>query len=308
MTLSRGSETYFDVVTFGPHHHVHVHKCRAQQTMTALAQRQPTVVARKSKMTYGKLVERILTFRRMGVSFAPDLVPLADARLEDLKSFWTGQQQLEEEGSAKRMAVFGDASASMQTAIEAASIFASMVSVCFDAELSFFGADLVPSPHEKPQNVHEALEVSTKVRAAGGTSLAAALWPYYANRKKMDMFIMVTDEGENTKKEGYMFAPLLKKYRDEINPDVKLVVVRVGRGCIHFQNSLKVNEIAHKTVIVDGERPDHAKFDALLGQLALMASRKVIGDDDVILIDHDDDESKTATGDSNSETDDFVVV
>jgi len=228
------------------------------------------MATKKSKVTYGKLVERILTFRTMGVSFADELLPLADARLEELRSFWCRGDR------PTKMAVFGDASSSMQTAIEAATIFASMVSVCFDGELSFFGSDLIPSPCEKPKNVRDALHVCNKVRAWGSTSLAAALWPYYESKKKMDVFVMVTDEGENTPKNGHSFAGLLAKYRREVNPDVFLVVVRVGCGERSFQQDLERNEIHHRTVILDGERPDHAKFDALLGQLALLSSNRTV--------------------------------
>jgi hypothetical protein len=132
-----------------------------------------------SKVTYGKLVERILTLRRKKANLvAEKLVPIAERRLKQLQSLWDlGLIR-------KKVAVFGDASASMQNAIEAAAIFASMVSVCFDGELSFFRADLLASPYAKPSNVHEALQVCEQIRADGTTSLASALWPYYANNIK----------------------------------------------------------------------------------------------------------------------------
>lgn len=236
-------------------------------------------------MTYGKLVERILTFRKLGVSFAEDLLPVADARLEQLKSVWgnhtataTGMNDGIPTKTSKthRVAVFGDASSSMSRAIEAASIFASMVSVCFDAELSFFGWGLVRSPHPKPRNVQEALEICDKVRASGCTCLAAALWPYFESKTKMDLFVMVTDEEENTNHEGYNFAALLAAYRRTVHPDAKLVVVRVGRGCRRFQGTLREHGIDYKTVVVDGERPDHAKFDALLGQIAMIMDPTIV--------------------------------
>jgi len=219
-----------------------------------------------SKLTYGKLVERLLTFEKMNVSFAKDLFPLATSRLGALKEYW------KEDGDSSKVAVFGDASSSMQLAIEASTIFASMVAACFDAELSFFSSGLVKSPHEKPQTVGETLEVCKKIRASGCTSLAAALWPYYTNKVVMDTFVLVTDEEENTQCHGYMFARLLAKYKEQVNENVNLIVVRVGRGDARFQEDLKCNGIDYKVVGIDSTRPDLAKFDALLGQVHMMSS------------------------------------
>lgn len=226
-----------------------------------------------SKVTYGKLVERILTLRRKKANvLAEMLVPIAERRLKQLQSLWDLGL------TRKKVAVFGDASASMQNAIEAAAIFASMVSVCFDGELSFFRSDLLSSPHAKPSNVHEALEVCEQIHADGTTSLASALWPYFVDRIRMDIFVMVTDEMENTEKNGFMFASLLALYTEIVNPDVCLVIVCVGTGCPRFRESLALRGINYKVVQVDGARPDHAKFDALLGQLALLSTARVQND------------------------------
>jgi hypothetical protein len=229
----------------------------------------------KSKMTYGKLVERILTMRSIDVSFAEQLVPMAQVRLMRLRAFWNSGCSAQK----SKVAVFGDASSSLQTAIEATTIFANMVSVCFDGELSLFASDLVESPHVKPNNVHRALEVSTKVRASGATSLAAALWPYYNKEIVMDMFVMVTDEEENTPKNDYNFASLLAAYKKKVNPDVSLVVVCVVQGDWQFRQELPNNGIDYKVVQMDGARPDHAKCDALLGQLALLSLKNDFAND-----------------------------
>eukprot|EP00551_Chaetoceros_affinis_P010650 CAMPEP_0203672868 /NCGR_PEP_ID=MMETSP0090-20130426/9608_1 /ASSEMBLY_ACC=CAM_ASM_001088 /TAXON_ID=426623 /ORGANISM="Chaetoceros affinis, Strain CCMP159" /LENGTH=630 /DNA_ID=CAMNT_0050538303 /DNA_START=54 /DNA_END=1946 /DNA_ORIENTATION=+ len=255
-----------------------------------------------SKLTYGKLVERLLTFQKMNVSFAKDLVPLATSRLGALKEYWK-----EDEGDSSKVAVFGDASSSMQLAIEASTIFASMVAACFDAELSFFSSGLVKSPHEKPHTVKETLEVCKKIRANGCTSLAAALWPYYSNKIVMDTFVLVTDEEENTQCNGYMFAPLLAEYKKHVNEDVNLIVVRVGRGDTNFQQSLGRNGINYKVVGIDSTRPDLAKFDALLGQVHMISSssRKIKEQtcDNKSL-----DSTVMVVDDEDQHQDDFVVV
>mmetsp|Transcript_11208 Transcript_11208/g.16445 ORF Transcript_11208/g.16445 Transcript_11208/m.16445 type:complete len:231 (-) Transcript_11208:110-802(-) len=230
----------------------------------------------------------------MGVRFADDLLPLADASLEELRSCWKG------ENLNRKVAAFGDASSSMQSAIEAATIFSSMVSVCFEGELSFFSSDLVASPHKRPANVHETIEVCRKVKACDCTSLAAALWPYFENKIIVDMFVMVTDEYENYPKNGYDFAELLSEYKQEVNPDVVLVIVCVGKGDTRFRNSLLRNDIESKLVEVDGARPDHSKFDALLGQLALLSQHGLIDEiEDHPLVDNREGKEDHA---------DFVIV
>ena len=168
--------------------------------------------------------------------------------------------------------MFGDASSSMQAAIEAATIFASMVSACLSGELSFFNGNVVPSPHDQPQTVRETLRVCHQIRACGCTSLASALWPYYQKAKVVDLFVMVTDEEENTRFQGHMFADLLAKYRQDVNPQVQLIVVTVGNGDGRFRTSLASQEIEYKTVTIDGTRPDLTKFDGLVGRLAAMSN------------------------------------
>lgn len=262
-------------------------------------------VLTSSKLTYGKLVERLLTFQKMNVSFAKDLVPLAASRLGALKEYW------DEDGADKsKVAVFGDASSSMQLAIEASTIFASMVAACFDAELSFFSSGVVKSPHEKPHTVEETLEVCKKIRASGCTSLAAALWPFYSNKVVMDTFVLVTDEEENTQCNGYMFARLLAEYKKHVNEDINLIVVRVGRGDVSFQQDLKRHGINYKVVGIDSTRPDLAKFDALIGQVHMMSSSLRKGKeescedesvDSTMMVVNDDEMHQNGT-------DDFVVV
>eukprot|EP00542_Grammatophora_oceanica_P020324 CAMPEP_0194033822 /NCGR_PEP_ID=MMETSP0009_2-20130614/6345_1 /TAXON_ID=210454 /ORGANISM="Grammatophora oceanica, Strain CCMP 410" /LENGTH=611 /DNA_ID=CAMNT_0038674549 /DNA_START=1768 /DNA_END=3600 /DNA_ORIENTATION=- len=227
----------------------------------------------KSKVTFGKLIERIMTCRRLGASFAEDLLPLATARLEELKATWA------DASSSTRMAVFGDASGSMETAIEAATIFASMVSACFDGELSFFDYTVMPSPHLRPSRLEQALEVCTTVKVRGATCNAAALWPYYEQKKVMDTFVMVTDEGENQSVHGkYRFADLFAMYLKDVNPKAKLVIARVGRGDRYFQNTLENHGFDYTVVHLDENRPDHAKFDALLGQLSVVSTGETGGE------------------------------
>ena len=220
--------------------------------------------------TLGKLVERILTFQsRKWHRLAQALMPIAETRLQALKVEWASSSTKVDVGAT---VVFGDASSSMTTAIQAATILASMISVCWNGELSFFTGSLLASPHERPSTVAQVLEVCAKVEANGCTSLAAALWPHYQAKRRLARIVMVTDEEENTECHGYMFARLLQTYRKDVHAGVELILVGVGPGCARFRQSLAECGITYKRIEIDKGRPDLSKFDALLGQLALAAS------------------------------------
>jgi len=221
-----------------------------------------------SKVTasFGKLLERVLTFQsRHWDALADDLVAAAEQRLAALKEVWSSEQQ--QHGTTT--VVFGDASSSMTSAIQAATILATMISACLGAELSFFASDRVASPYPRPLTVPQTLQICRTIRASGCTSLAAALWPYYEQKKKMDRIVLVTDEEENTTAHGFYFAPLLQKYRNEIHPHVELIVICVNSGDERFRASLAKCGIVPKVMQIDGRRPDLTKFDAMLGQIAL---------------------------------------
>lgn len=252
----------------------------------------------KSKATYGKLVERILKFERMNLGkIVGDLVPLADRRLGELKELH------QTKATGLRVAVFGDASSSMQAAIEAATIFASMVSTCLDRELSFFNGNVIHPRHAKPQNVQETPQVCHQIRASGCTSLASVLWPYYSKKKVMDLFVMVTDEGENTNCEDYNFSDLFAKYKQDVNPMAQLIVVTVGSGDRWFRNSLASNGIVCKTVTIDETRADLIKFEGLLGQLAAMSTSVVV---DHVVVDKEGSQDESSS--DKPQGDDFVLV
>jgi len=252
-----------------------------------------TIRRNESKVfTFGKLLERLLTFQKLHqTKLASLLMGVAAMKLDLLK------EKYRDNLNPKAVAVFGDASSSMQTAIEAAAIIASIISTTLDGELSFFASDLVKSPHLKPSSVEETLEVCQEIQAHGCTNLAACLWPYFEAKKVVDTIVMVTDEYENTKCHNYYFADLLAAYRKEVNPNVVLVVVRVGMGSGEFQRSLDTNEIEPKVVIIDSSRPDLTKFDGLVGQIAAASQAPQVMEKS--------DEVET---DISTEEEDFVMV
>ena len=233
--------------------------------------RQESWMAESSKVTesFGKLLERILTFRSFRWEVADDLMSAAERRLNALKETWA------DEDDHGLTVIFGDKSYSMESAIRAATIMAAMISTCFRGELSFFDHLFRRSPHTKPCTVKHVLDICQQIRASGATSLAAALWPFYDLKKKIDRIILVTDEQENTPCNGYMFAPLLRLYKDTVNKDVELVVICIDKGDNAFRISLDRNSIDCRRIEIDGIRPDLSKFDSMLSQIALLSKTAV---------------------------------
>jgi len=271
--------------------------------------------------SFGKLMERILMLQKMKqrakfqkVSSAENdladlVIPIAKRKLSALREKWSSQSR----NSNKKLAVLGDASSSMQCAIDAATIFAGFLSALLDGELIFFNHEAVHSPHKKPSTVPQVLDICHKIRASGGTSLASALGYYFQRKIWLDAVVLVTDEEENTAWSGRLFAKLFQEYQATVNPEVKLVVVCVGCGDRAFRSSLAQYGIEHNTVHIDNARPDLTKFDALIGDIAYNCMGLTLegggGKDDTPV---EDDSTKDVEMDTCGEAvvagDDFVVI
>jgi len=170
--------------------------------------------------------------------------------------------------------ILGDASNSMDVAIRVATVISSVIAAISGAELKFFTGECVDPP-VIPRNVKQVLEVATKTKADGLTAPAAALWPYYSQKKVVKFFIVVTDEVENEKYKDFFFPTLFQKYYKEVYP-AKIVFVSFlenpsekGRMVIALEN-MGIIPLQFK---LDGKRPDLTKLDSLLGLLASESSQ-----------------------------------
>ncbi|TPX38343.1 hypothetical protein SmJEL517_g00171 [Synchytrium microbalum] len=180
---------------------------------------------------------------------------------------------VEHKTSLKEALLIGDCSGSMEVAVKTATIIASVLTARLkNSELSFFNNKVVLPPMI-PKTASDVLTVATAVRATNATSPAACLWPYLKKETHVDLFVMVTDEQENTACQGMMFAPMMAKYLAKVNPSAK----------IFFCSFLRANDQGHmvkqlrgivepKQFRLDLERPDLSKFDELLGLVSLMIS------------------------------------
>ena len=217
---------------------------------------------------YGMLVERLLLFEKMGASFYKALVPIAERRLKEIKL------PLE-----SPVVVLGDASSSMNVAIRVSTIIGSMLATLTGAKIRFFNHELMSWDRKnsfQPTSLHDLMGIVKQVKASGMTSPAASLWPSLRNRELVKHFVIVTDEEENKvapakhKKDRLYFAPMLKRYREEVYPAKVTFIsfLQDPQKPGHMTPQLKEKSIPFLQFTMNGLRPDLKKLDALLGLLA----------------------------------------
>ncbi|CAG8473225.1 17505_t:CDS:2 [Acaulospora colombiana] len=234
------------------------------QAIVARLDENEPLVSIHGRSNYSKLMERILTFRQLRTPFSNhnQLITYAEEKLKSIEV---------PGGDQHTVAVFGDCSGSMEVAVKVATIIGSLLSVCLKADLTFFNTVVVEPPNV-PRNASDVLTVAATIRASGGTAPAATLYPYYENKKHCDVFIVVTDEEENTRFSGHLFAELFKKYREEIVSHAQVFLVSFLKGNNEGIMKKRLEDVGIANVRqfkLDGIRPDLTKFSELLGVLTL---------------------------------------
>eukprot|EP00761_Pharyngomonas_kirbyi_P004050 gb/GECH01004054.1/.p1 GENE.gb/GECH01004054.1/~~gb/GECH01004054.1/.p1 ORF type:complete len:906 (+),score=205.58 gb/GECH01004054.1/:1-2718(+) len=216
------------------------------------------------ELSYGKLMERMMTFQRTGMTFYEKLIPIAANRLSHLDL-----------SLDPPVSVFGDSSQSMQVSIRTSTIIASFMASIVGGEtnLRFFNHAPIPTPL-LPSSIKDVLGFANYIRASGGTAPAAALYPLYHDKVKSNFIVVVTDQEENIDYQDMFFAELLKKYKAEVEPNVKIVFVSFQ---IESEPGLMVQELREmgfecKEFKFDRNRPDLTKLDSMLGTIDMMSS------------------------------------
>jgi hypothetical protein len=258
-------------------------------TDTVIAQRLSLATelqALRDRSSFGKLMERLLVFRERGVPFAKLLLPFAESRLAEAAAVGrpAGAGADVKDGAAAAapaparrslsVAVLGDASGSMEVAIRAATILSGLLAASMDADLVFFGRDARRPESGVPRTAAGVLAIADGVAASGVTCPAAALAVFADARTRVDLFVVVSDEGENTPHRGLSFAQAFAAYRDTVYAGARVLFVSflgadAGKG--RMVASLARLGIAATQVKFDPVRPDLTRFDALLGQVRLTA-------------------------------------
>lgn len=245
----------------------------------------------KGRDSFGKLLQQLLALRKRNASFAPLLQTHVEAQLQGIRL-----------QSSKQVAVLGDASSSMQVAVESATIIGAVICSMLEGSLTFFnGGDF--RPQVQPRTVEDVLAVSDQVRARGSTAPAASLYPFLRDKKKVDVFVCVTDEEENTDYTGNWcggyrgsagaklaqgadakdFAGVFESYLMQVNPGAKVFFVSFLRGTEdpgQMMRSMEARGLAERCQQFRFHRshPDLSKLSNLLGLLAVEARS-----DDVLL-------------------------
>lgn len=213
-------------------------------------------------LSYGKIVD--LISKTTNPEVLEELIRLGENKL---KQYQVNIKQ--------PVAVFGDASYSMEIAIKTSGIITSLLCYICNASLHLFHSEdeYFSNP---PRTIKDAVKFSKDVKVMGNTAPAASLWHYYSNKKIVKTIIIITDEEENTSYKGYRFADLYKKYMVEVYP-AKLVFVsfsdpnsdgdmakslRYILGS-NFDNMVKVFKFNVKN-------PDLNRMDIVLKYLALI--------------------------------------
>ncbi|XP_005093329.1 uncharacterized protein LOC101861104 [Aplysia californica] len=169
--------------------------------------------------------------------------------------------------------VIGDASSSMCVAIRTSTIIASLLTSICSAELVFFNSENIEAPFV-PKTVGEMLRLAVTMKACGSTSPAASLYPYYEAKKKVNTFIMVTDEEENTNSHGFLFTQLYKKYCEEVHPAYLVFVsfLRSQHAQGQMIKSLEAEGFSPKQLRLEGSRPDLTRLDDLFAQMSAVTT------------------------------------
>ncbi len=241
-------------------------------------------------LQYGKLLERLITINES------KKCPMLFKTLQDIAEERLREQTVMLE---KPVAVLGDASGSMQVAINTSSIIASLLTAMCDADLRFFRTQDEYITHP-PRTVKGVVELSQKCRAGNMTSPVASLYPYYRDKKVIKTFILVTDEIENvpivldsnnqivSTQKGYGqkrqyfqsthgtrkcdFAQLFKYYSNEVFP-ARLVFFSFIQNNTTGQMVKQLNKIypdcADRISVFrfNKQRPDLSKLDHIFGLL-----------------------------------------
>jgi len=238
----------------------------ADVTVQARLDSGESIDAGRGRSSYGKLMDRVLFFQKLGVSFVPQLLDYAENKLRQL----CDETKVHSENN--QIVVFGDASGSMEVAINTATIIGSLLSVCFNAFLTFFNNDDYPSPIQ-PKSAQDVFFVTKQIKAHNSTAPAASLYPFYAQKKKVDLFIVVTDEEENTRYKGDNFADLFLKYQTEVNPNVRIFFISFLPPKTNFigkmHSMLKQKGIFVRQFKFDLQCPDLSRLPHLLGMIIM---------------------------------------
>ena len=236
-------------------------------------------------LPYGLLVSRCIEIKNTYNTLYEQLLRVCDDKLKKYKL------SLEQP-----IVVLGDGSGSMEIAIKTSSIIASILTAICKAELRIFRNkdELISNP---PRNVKDVVLFNQYIKAYSSTSPASSIFPYLKDNKKVNTFIIVTDEEENamvkTSVYNYYqrvitnknhcpnnppinmnFMQVYQEYRNKINP-AKLIFISFlnnGKEGKMVSQLLKTHPEWKEDIqqfVFDRNDPDLSKLDSVLAKIAM---------------------------------------
>uniref|UniRef100_B8HYE1 VWA domain-containing protein n=1 Tax=Cyanothece sp. (strain PCC 7425 / ATCC 29141) TaxID=395961 RepID=B8HYE1_CYAP4 len=200
-----------------------------------------------TKLEEASKSRRVAAFKAQVAVDAADLDNDTVARLEKVTN-----EQVKRRGVITRpTALLVDKSGSMEQAIEIGKQLASLISGITQADLFVYAFDTIPYPvTAQGKELTDWERAFQHIRAGGGTSIGCAVEAMRKQRQRVDQFIIVTDEGENTS--PYCVDAFLSYQRQfAVMPNV--VIVRVGAFCNYVEQQLKLKQIPVETFTFAGD-------------------------------------------------------
>jgi len=223
---------------------------------TVIKQMTPTVLlALVNAMSPQELINNVASLKKRGAFDSPEIKALIEGKLETARSAGrvsafkaskaieaapvsaevkakleqVADAQIKRKGRiARPTALLIDKSGSMQVAIELGKRIGAMISAVCQKELFVYAFDTMAYPIERAGDDIASWERALMgITAGGGTSCGVSIQAMMLKKQYVEQIILVTDEGENT---GPLFVPTLQKYREQLNADPGICIVRTPGG------------------------------------------------------------------------------
>src|SRR5262249_30355756 len=119
-------------------------------------------------------------------------------------------------------------SGSMEVALDVGRQLGAMISAICEAELFAYAFDTIAYPIEpKGKALADWEKAMAGIHAGGGTSIGVALEWMRRSKQKVEQFLFVTDEGENT---APYFKDAYEAYARELQTRPTVILVKVGQA------------------------------------------------------------------------------
>ena len=178
----------------------------------------------EAKLAEAKSGARVSAFKAEEAMKAADLSADVRRSLEQV-----ADTQIKAKGRITRpTALLIDKSGSMSVAIELGKRIGAMISSVCEKELFVYAFDTMAYPIDRAgEDIASWERALMGITAGGGTSCGVSIQAMMLKKQYVEQIILVTDEQENT---GPHFAPTLQKYRETLNADPSICIVRTPGG------------------------------------------------------------------------------